>query len=121
MAELSPIEIVRLNITDIAEDPAKQLFTDDQINAWLTQYEGSIPRATYRALVTIATSTVLVSKKIRTQDLSTDGPAESAALLALAKTYKEEADEADSADNSFFEFIPFGGTNSHEGEEYRWG
>lgn len=119
MAELSPIEIIRLNITDTGE-PEEQLFRDEQLQAWLTQYEGSINRATYRALVTIATSTVLVSKKIRTQDLSTDGPAEAAALLALAKTYKEDADTADAAAGSFFEIVPFGGPDRLEGEEYRW-
>lgn len=116
MAELTPTEIVRLNITDTSTTP---LFTDDQINAWLTQYDGSINRATYRALVTIATSTVLVSKKIRTQDLQTDGPAESTALLALAKTYKDEADQADTEADSFFEIIPFGGSNRNEAEEWR--
>ena len=57
MAELTDLEIVRLNITDTGTE---QLFTDDQLNAWLTQYGGSINRATYRALITIATSEVLV-------------------------------------------------------------
>lgn len=113
----TPLGIVRLNITDTGPE---QLFSDDQLNAWLTQYQGDINRATYRALVTMATSTVLVSKKIRTQDLSTDGPAEAAALLALARTYKEDADTADAAAGSFFEVIPFGGDTRLEGEEYRW-
>ena len=117
MADLTPTEIIRLNITDTGTD---KLFTDDQLNAWLAQYDGSINRVTYRALVTMATSTVLVSKKIRTQDLTTDGPAEAAALLALAKTYKDEADADDAAAGSFFEVIAFGGSNRLEGEEYRW-
>lgn len=119
MAELIPVEIVRLNITDTGS-PEQQLFRDEQLEAWLTQYEGNINRATYRALVTMATSTVLVSKKIRTQDLTTDGPAEAAALLALAKTYKDEADVADASAGEFFEIIPFGTSSHHEGEEYRW-
>lgn len=119
MAELTPIDIIRLNITDTSA-PDKQLFRDEQLQAWLTQYDGSINRATYRALVTIATSTVLVSKKIRTQDLTTDGPAEAAALLALAKTYKDEADATDADAGSFFDIVPFGGSNRQEGEEYRW-
>lgn len=117
MAELTPVDIVRLNITDTGTE---QLFTDDQINAWLTQYSGNINRATYRALVTMGTSLVLVSKKIRTQDLSTDGPAEAAALLRLAETYKAEADTADSTAGEFFDIIPFGASAHHEGEEYRW-
>lgn len=119
MAELTPIDIIRLNITDTGATD-QQLFTDDQLQAWLTQYDGSINRATYRALATIATSTVLVSKKIRTQDLTTDGPAEAAALLALAKTYKDEADATDAAEGSFFEIVPFGSGHGNEAEEYRW-
>lgn len=119
MAELTPVEIVRLNITDTGS-PDQQLFRDEQLEAWLTQYDGNINRATYRALVTMATSTVLVSKKIRTQDLTTDGPAEAAALLALAKTYKDEADAVDASAGEFFEIIPFGASSHHEGEEYRW-
>lgn len=117
MAELTALEIVRLNITDTGPD---YLFTDDQLNAWLTQYRGSINRTTYRALITIATSEVLVSKKIRTQDLSTDGPAVADSLLKLAGTYKAEADDEDAAAGSFFEIVPAHGHHHHEGEEYRW-
>jgi hypothetical protein len=108
MADLTDLEIVRLNITDTG---AEQLFTDDQLNAWLTQY---------RALVTIATSEVLVSKKIRTQDLSTDGPAVADSLLKLAATYKAEADDEDAATGSYFEVIPFVDPFKPEGAEYRW-
>lgn len=114
---MEPVDIVRLNITDTGTE---QLFTDDQLNAWLTSYDGNVNRATYRALVTIATSTVLVSKKIRTQDLSTDGPAEAAALLKLAETYKAEADADEGTFDGFLELIPFGGTGRHEAEEARW-
>jgi len=117
MADLTDLEIVRLNITDTGTE---QLFTDDQLNAWLTQYAGSINRATYRALVTIATSEVLLGKKIRTQDLSTDGPAVADSLLKLAATYKAEADEQDALAGSFFEVVPFTDPFTPEGAEYRW-
>lgn len=114
---LSNIEIVRLNITDVGTE---QLFTDEQLTAWLEQYGGSINRATYRALITIATSEVLVSKKIRTQDLATDGPAVADSLLKLAATYKAEADTEDATAGSFFEIIPFADPFKPEGAEYRW-
>lgn len=117
MAELNNVDIVRLNITDTGTE---QLFTDDQLGAWLTQYGGSINRATYRALVTIATSEVLVSKKIRTQDLATDGPAVADSLLRLAATYKTEADGEDALAGSFFEVVPFTDPFTPEGTEYRW-
>lgn len=117
MAELTDVNIVRLNITDTGTE---QLFTDDQLTAWLTQYGGSINRATYRALITIATSEVLVSKKIRTQDLATDGPAVADSLLKLAATYKAEADGEDALAGSFFEVVPFTDPFKPEGAEYRW-
>jgi len=116
MAELTDVEIVRLNIADLGDPP---LFTDDQLNAWLSQYGGSVNRATYRALITIATSEVLLGKKIRTQDLQTDGPAVAAELRALASTYKAEADDDDAAAGSFFEVVPLFEPKP-EGAEYRW-
>lgn len=116
MAELTDVEIVRLNITDLADPP---LFTDEQLGAWLAQYGGSVNRATYRALITIATSEVLLGKKIRTQDLQTDGPAVAAELRNLAATYKAEADDEDAAAGSFFEVVPLYEPKP-EGAEYRW-
>lgn len=116
---MSDVELVRLNITDLATDPAQRLFTDDQLQGWLDANNGSVNRATYRALITIAASEVLVSKKIRTQDLTTDGPAVSAELRALAATYKADADAEDEADGSFFEVIPFGYAGKPEAAEWR--
>jgi hypothetical protein len=116
MAELSDVELVRLNITDLGDAP---LFTDEQLGAWLARYGGSVNRATYRALITIATSEVLLGKKIRTQDLSTDGPAVAAELRALAATYKAEADDEEAAAGSFFEVVPLCEPKP-EGAEYRW-
>lgn len=116
MAELTDVEIVRLNITDLSDPP---LFTDEQLGAWLTQYGGSVNRATYRALITIATSEVLLGKKIRTQDLQTDGPAVAAELRNLAATYKAEADDEDATAGSFFEVVPLYEPKP-EGAEYRW-
>jgi hypothetical protein len=114
---LTDIEIVRLNITDTGTE---QLFTDEQLSAWLDQFGGSINRATYRALVTIATSEVLVSKKIRTQDLATDGPAVADSLLKLAGTYKADADTEDATAGFSFEVIPLADPFKPEGAEYRW-
>lgn len=114
---LTDIEIVRLNITDTGTE---QLFTDEQLTAWLEQFGGSINRATYRALVTIATSEVLVSKKIRTQDLATDGPAVADSLLKLAATYRADADSDDVAAGSFFEIVPLFPPAKPEAAEYRW-
>lgn len=84
------IGLVRLLAADVdEEDP---LFTDAQIAAFLT-LEGDDPRlAAAQALDSIATSEVLVSKKIKTQDLQTDGPAVSADLRARAMELRRQAD-----------------------------
>ena len=111
------VALVRLNITDTAEAPDKQLFSDDQLGSWLDAYAGSVNRATYRALITIALSEVLLGKKIRTQDLSTDGPAVADSLMRLAATYKAEADAEDDA--PFFDVVPLFSASA-EGVGYRW-
>lgn len=87
------IESVRLLIADPAGDD--QLLSDGQITTALDRVGGSDLRAAARCLEAIAVSEVLVGKKIRTQDLSTDGPAVSAELRALAARYRAEADDAD--------------------------
>lgn len=119
MADLSPTEVVRLLISDTNTGDA-QLFTDDQIGAFLGLYAGNVHRAAAKALRTIAASEVLVSKKIRTQDLSTDGPAVAAALRALADDCLAEADAADAAEGAFFEIVPFASSFKPEGAEYRY-
>lgn len=80
---------VRLLIADVDED--NLLFTDPQVTAFLTLEDG-VKRAAAAALETIATSEVLVSKVIRTQDLSADGSKVSAELRARAKGLREQAD-----------------------------
>lgn len=116
---LRMIGLLRLNITDTAVEPADQLFTDDQLELWLDAFNGSINRATHRALITMATSEVLVSKKIRTQDLSTDGPAVADSLMRLAATYKTQADEEDAGSGSWFDVVGFAPYGHLEGAEYR--
>src|SRR5690606_24312534 len=69
----TPIGQVRLLATDL--DEAEPLFDDEQIGAFLTMEGGNVRLAAALALETIARSEVLVSKKIRTLDLQTDGPA----------------------------------------------
>lgn len=91
---------VRLLATDINEDDP--LFTNAQVEAFLALAGGNVKRAAARALDTIAVSEVLVSKKIRTQDLSTDGPAVAKALREQAKALRDEADSDDDTDSGFF-------------------
>lgn len=85
------IGLVRLLVTDVDEtDP---LFTDAQITAFLNLEQLNTRLAAAQALDAIARSEVLVSKKIRTQDLQTDGPAVAAELRASATELRRQADE----------------------------
>lgn len=117
----SPAGMVRLNITDVADAPADRLFTDAQLTAFLTQSKENINRASARALRVIAASEVLIGKKIRTQaGTSTDGPAVSAELRALAALYETQADADDaSAAEGFFDVVGFYPARPAEGEEWR--
>jgi hypothetical protein len=113
-----PLGKVRLLITDTSDVVADRLFTDDQLDAFLAMANDSIPRTAAKALLVIATSEVLLGKKIRTQDLSTDGPAVSAELRALAKQLLEEADAAEDT-GGWFDVVGFEPSGHLEGEEYR--
>lgn len=82
---------VRLLISDI--DDAQQIFNDPAISAFLSMaLDGNVKRAAAQALLVMATNEVLVQKRIKLLDLSTDGPAEAKALQDLAKQLREEAD-----------------------------
>lgn len=113
---------VRALIADL--DTANQIFTDAQLttylelNDWDTGYKPGIYRAAADALDAIATSEVLTSKKIRTQDLSTDGPAVAAELRKQAEQLRGKADELDPELGGTFEIIDTG-HNRYEAEEWR--
>lgn len=83
------ITYIRLLITDTSDDPNKQIFDDDEIIA-VAAHERSAKRAAARLLDAMAVSEILVAKKIRTQDLQTDGPAVAAELRSLAAELRQE-------------------------------
>lgn len=83
---------VRLLIADTCDDP---LLSDTDISGFLDLNAGSIRLAAAEALEAIAVSEVLVSKKIRTQDLTTDGPAVAAELRRLAALQRALAAKAE--------------------------
>lgn len=89
---------VRLLISDI--DSSNPIFQDDAIDAFLSIAQGgNIKRAAATALIVIASNEVLVQKRIKLLDLSTDGPAEANALLALARELKAEAEDEEVTDS----------------------
>lgn len=110
-----PLGQVRLLTSDV--DETNPLLTDAQINGFLTLQTNTF-RAAALALHTIATSEVLLSKKIRMQNgTSTDGPAVAAELRALAATLEARADVEDqAAQESFFEIVPMGEDHAEAAE-----
>lgn len=108
---------VRLLIADL--DEAEPVVSDDIIGGYLALNDGNVMLAAADSLDAIATSEVLLGKKIRTQDLNTDGPAVAAELRAQAAKLRTRAVE-ESGSGSFFDVIPFGPTGRPEGTEYSW-
>lgn len=118
----TPTGKVRLLTADLSE-PYK--ISNEILEGYLGIYEGTDPqcmiwRAAADALDAMGTSELLESKKIRSQDLSTDGPAVAAALYKKAAELRARADEADGSANIFFDIIPNGAAPSFEGAEARW-
>lgn len=89
----SQIYHARLLIADQpGGEPDQQLFADHEL-AVLIAAEGGTLMGAAAALDVIATSEVLLSKKLTTQDLSTDGPAVAEALRKQAAALRARATE----------------------------
>lgn len=101
----TPVGQVRLLIADV--DTSDQLISDTQLEGYLTLNDGSVRRAAADALEAIAASEVLVSKRIRTQDLQTDGPAVAKVLREQAATFRALADDAEGGFVDVIEFTPY--------------
>ena len=116
-----PAQQVRLLIADVSTDPAKRLLDDDQVTGYLAMNDGHVRRAAADALDAIATSETLVSKKIRTQDLSTDGPAVATALRAQATQLRQLANDEDDVDLfDVVDTLPTSGRPEHTNPDDLW-
>lgn len=96
---------VRLLTNDT--DPANRFYSTLEVAAFLAMNGGNPRRAAAQILEAIAANEALVSKKIRTQDLSTDGPAVAAELRALAASLRAQADGDDTVSEDGFEVVEF--------------
>jgi hypothetical protein len=96
---------VRLLAADV--DEATPLLTDAQITALLAMEGGHVKLAAAQALDTIASSEVLVSKVIKTQDLATDGAKVSAELRARATELRRQVDEGEGDDGVGLAIVDF--------------
>ncbi len=116
----TPAGQVRLLVADVDEN--NQLLPDAVIAGHLTMNGQDVRLAAADALDAIATSEVLVSKKIRTQDLATDGPAVSAELRAQARRLRDQVAGEDAADIfDVVDTLPAARRPEHANHEQTWG
>lgn len=100
------LDDVRLLMADT--DPAKRIFSSRQIARFLALNNGDVRRAAAQALDVIASSEVMVSKVIKTQDLSTDGAKVADALRKQAAELRRQADDGEGdAEATGFEIAEF--------------
>lgn len=105
------VGLVRVLLPDVEQhkdpqhptDPASYMFEDWQLTAFLKLNGDKVKAAAADAIDALATNEAMVSKKIRTEDLQTDGPAvansmrlHATVLRAAQKREDEEADMLDS-------------------------
>lgn len=96
MTQQDNIRITRVLIPDTeAVFDGNTMFSDDDIADFLTAANNSVLRAAGYANLSIASSEALISKVIKTQDLSTNGAAVANALVLKANALFERADKAD--------------------------
>lgn len=112
---------VRLLIGDNGPEDSR-LFSNEGLCGLLELNPGSVRRAAAQALDTIAVTETLLSKKITSQDLSTDGPAVAEALRKLAASLREQADREEAAAATFFDIVdwPYGQPAKPELTEPSW-
>lgn len=84
---------VRLLISDVGgQDGSTFLFTNPEIDAFLTLRGDDVMLAAALALRTIAGNEAMTAKAIRFLDLQTQGDKVAASLLQLADKYEQQAD-----------------------------
>ncbi|ASX99255.1 hypothetical protein SEA_MOLIVIA_31 [Arthrobacter phage Molivia] len=101
----TPVGQVRSLIPDIKkyDDPenpladAAYIFEDDQIQAFLAVNGDKVKLAAAQAIDALAINEAYISKKIRTEDLSTDGPAVADAMRKGADALRRQQRDEDQA------------------------
>lgn len=109
----TPVGRLRLLTGDsvLRKDPANRAaeasyyYEDDQLEAFLDIEGGNLKLAAADVLMSFASNEAMVSKKIRTETLQTDGPAVAAELRLQAQAFRQEGnaakDEADAEEGAF--------------------
>lgn len=79
---------VRLLAGDVPDEQDDAVFDDDEIDAFLALADGDVRRAAATCLRANAANEALLAKRIRLQDVETDGP-------AVARELRQQADALD--------------------------
>lgn len=93
---------VRLLLNDV--DTTTAVFTDAEIDAFLTLEGQNVKRAAAQAIDTNADDQALASKVLRTQDLATDGAKLADSLRKRAAELRRQADDEDEDSEAGFFF-----------------
>ena len=102
----SPVGQVRLLIPD--EDEGSLLLDDAKIAGYLAMEGGDVKLAAAQALDAIASSEVLISKKITTEGgMSTDGPAVAAELRQRAEGLRQQVADGVGDEDAGFDVVDF--------------
>lgn len=100
-------------------------FSDAEIEAYLAQADGSVPRAIGYSYLYLAGQAAIASQSVRDYDLQVDTTKRAADLRAIAQFWFDKADEDDLiAGEDAFEIVPTGrpgGDFIPEGVIPRWG
>jgi hypothetical protein len=83
-------------VLDNLQDPLiapEYLFSDSQVQAFLSIYSSNVKLAAAQAKLVLATSETLINKVIKTADYATDGAKLGAELRAQAANLQQEAKE----------------------------
>lgn len=108
------VQQVRYLIPDIEQidwddsGESSYLFEDEHLQALLDINRGRVKRAAADAIEAIATSEVLISKVIQTEDLKTDGGKSANALLVRSRQLRDsDREDENREDAEFFVKVPF--------------
>jgi hypothetical protein len=112
----STVGQVRLLTADLGATP---IMSDELLQGYLALNDQDVLLASADALEAVATSEVLVSKVIKTQDLSTDGPAVAADLRKQAASLRARHAVKAEAEQEVFFGVEGTYTGRAEAEEYR--
>lgn len=114
------IEKMRILIPDSeAIFDGQTLFTDTELSNYVEIGGGSVLRGAAYAMIAIANSEAMISKVIKTQDLSTNGAQVAEAFRKNAQMLLDRADKEDDAAGEFYIDI-IDNTNSYPPELTEW-